>query len=121
MAASENLSQRRFALNDGSGEIPALGFGTSLSDRTQTRNAVKAAVKVGFRHLDAAERPGGRFSKDQDSPGAEQQDQNDLPKGCFVQQAVELHACPHTGEQCGQPDHKQFDGLGCYRSLCSKP
>ena len=56
MAASENLSQRRFALNDGSGEIPALGFGTSLSDRTQTRNAVKAAVKVGFRHLDAAER-----------------------------------------------------------------
>ena len=56
MAASENLSQRRFALNDGSSEIPALGFGTSLSDRTQTRNAVKAAVKVGFRHLDAAER-----------------------------------------------------------------
>jgi diketogulonate reductase-like aldo/keto reductase len=56
MAANENLSQRRFTLNNGSGEIPALGFGTSLSDRTQTRNAVKAAVKVGFRHLDAAER-----------------------------------------------------------------
>jgi diketogulonate reductase-like aldo/keto reductase len=56
MAPNENLSQRRFALNNGSGEIPALGFGTSLSDRTQTRNAVKAAVKVGFRHLDAAER-----------------------------------------------------------------
>src|ERR1700738_2356460 len=56
MAANENLSQRRFALNNGSGEIPALGFGTSLSDRAQTRNAVKAAVKVGFRHLDAAER-----------------------------------------------------------------
>src|SRR5277367_6204574 len=52
MAPNENLSQRRFALNNGSGEIPALGFGTSLSDRTQTRNA----VKVGFRHLDAAER-----------------------------------------------------------------
>jgi diketogulonate reductase-like aldo/keto reductase len=56
MAANENLSQRRFTLNNGSGEIPALGFGTSLSDRTQTRNAVKAAVKVGFRHLDGAER-----------------------------------------------------------------
>ena len=56
MAANENLSQRRFTLNNGSGESPALGFGTSLSDRTQTRNAVKAAVKVGFRHLDAAER-----------------------------------------------------------------
>jgi diketogulonate reductase-like aldo/keto reductase len=56
MAPNENLSQRRFTLNNGSGEIPALGFGTSLSDRAQTRNAVKAAVKVGFRHLDAAER-----------------------------------------------------------------
>src|ERR1700677_5257980 len=56
MAPNENLSQRRFTLNNGSGEIPALGFGTSLSDRTKTRDAVKAAVKVGFRHLDAAER-----------------------------------------------------------------
>jgi diketogulonate reductase-like aldo/keto reductase len=43
-------------LNNGTGAIPALGFGTSLSDRTKTRDAVKAAVKVGFRHLDAAER-----------------------------------------------------------------
>jgi diketogulonate reductase-like aldo/keto reductase len=56
MASNENLSQRRFVLNDGSGEIPALGFGTSLSDRKETRNAVKTAVEVGFRHLDAAER-----------------------------------------------------------------
>ena len=56
MASNENLSQRRFALNNGSGEIPALGFGTSLSDNKKTRNAVKTAVEVGFRHLDAAER-----------------------------------------------------------------
>jgi diketogulonate reductase-like aldo/keto reductase len=56
MATTENLSQHRFMLNDGRGEIPALGFGTSLSDRTQTRNAVKTAVEIGFRHLDAAER-----------------------------------------------------------------
>src|SRR5271157_3801349 len=56
MASNENLSQHRFALNNGSGEIPALGFGTSLSDNRKTRDAVKAAVKVGFRHLDAAER-----------------------------------------------------------------
>jgi diketogulonate reductase-like aldo/keto reductase len=56
MALDEDLRQRKFALNNGSGEIPALGFGTSLSDRTKTRDAVKAAVKVGFRHLDAAER-----------------------------------------------------------------
>lgn len=56
MASNQNLSQRRLALNDGSGEIPALGFGTSLSDNTKTREAVKTAVEVGFRHLDAAER-----------------------------------------------------------------
>jgi diketogulonate reductase-like aldo/keto reductase len=56
MASSEDLSRVTFALNNGSGAIPALGFGTSLSDRTKTRDAVKAAVKVGFRHLDAAER-----------------------------------------------------------------
>jgi diketogulonate reductase-like aldo/keto reductase len=56
MTSNENLFQRRFALNNGSGEIPALGFGTSLSDNRKTRNAVKTAVEVGFRHLDAAER-----------------------------------------------------------------
>ncbi len=56
MASNEKLSQHRFTLNNGSGEIPALGFGTSLSDNKKTRNAVKTAVKVGFRHLDAAER-----------------------------------------------------------------
>ena len=56
MASNEDLSRVTFALNNGSGAIPALGFGTSLSDRTKTRDAVKAAVKVGFRHLDAAER-----------------------------------------------------------------
>ncbi|HUH67951.1 MAG TPA: aldo/keto reductase [Mycobacterium sp.] len=56
MASNEDLSQHSFILNNGSGAIPALGFGTSLSDRKQTRNAVKTAVEVGFRHLDAAER-----------------------------------------------------------------
>jgi diketogulonate reductase-like aldo/keto reductase len=56
MASNEDLNHRRFALNNGSGEIPALGFGTSLSDNTKTVSAVKTAVEVGFRHLDAAER-----------------------------------------------------------------
>src|SRR5271170_6109409 len=56
MASSEDLGRVTFALNNGSGAIPALAFGTSLSDRTKTRDDVKAAVKVGFRHLDAAER-----------------------------------------------------------------
>jgi diketogulonate reductase-like aldo/keto reductase len=53
---NDDLSGRRFLLNNGRGEIPALGFGTSLSDGQQTRHAVKTAVEVGFRHLDAAER-----------------------------------------------------------------
>jgi diketogulonate reductase-like aldo/keto reductase len=56
MTSNEKLNQRKLALNNGSSVIPALGFGTSLSDRNETRNAVKAAVEVGFRHLDAAER-----------------------------------------------------------------
>src|SRR6201984_1883310 len=56
MASNQNLFERRFALNNGSGQIPALGFGTSLSDNRKTRDAVKTAVQVGFRHLDAAER-----------------------------------------------------------------
>jgi diketogulonate reductase-like aldo/keto reductase len=55
MASTEKLYQHTFALNNGS-RIPALGFGTSLSDNRKTREAVKAAVEVGFRHLDAAER-----------------------------------------------------------------
>ena len=55
-SSNENLSQYGFTLNTGTGEIPALGFGTSLSDNRKTRTAVKTAVEVGFRHLDAAER-----------------------------------------------------------------
>lgn len=56
MTLNDDLRQRRFPLNNGSGEIPALGFGTSLSDNAKTVEAVTAAVEVGFRHLDAAER-----------------------------------------------------------------
>lgn len=56
MVLNEDLRQLRFPLNNGSGAIPALGFGTSLSDNTKTRGAVRAAVEAGFRHLDAAER-----------------------------------------------------------------
>src|SRR6201996_2395131 len=56
MASGEDLRRVTFALNHGSGKLPALGFGTSLSDRSKTRDAVKAAVKGGFRPLRAAER-----------------------------------------------------------------
>jgi diketogulonate reductase-like aldo/keto reductase len=56
MVSNEGLTKLNFALNNGSGKIPALGFGTSLSDNTKTKAAVTTAVEVGFRHLDAAER-----------------------------------------------------------------
>lgn len=50
------LFEQRFALRDDSGEMPALGFGTLISDSRRTREVVRTAVEVGFRHLDAAER-----------------------------------------------------------------
>ncbi len=56
MASEQDPRQRRFSLNNGSGQIPALGFGTLVSDSSETRNATRAAIEVGFRHLDCAER-----------------------------------------------------------------
>lgn len=56
MTSIEDPRRRRFALNDNGGAMPALGFGTLLSDRSATRDATKAAVEAGFRHLDCAER-----------------------------------------------------------------
>jgi len=45
----------KILLNNGS-EIPALGFGTLIPDPTETKKAVKAALEVGFRQFDCAER-----------------------------------------------------------------
>ena len=56
MSLIEDPKQYRYDLNNGDGEMPALGFGTLVSDSRQTRNATIAAVEVGFRHLDCAER-----------------------------------------------------------------
>src|SRR5271170_6146858 len=56
MAENDNLRFTKFALNNGSGAIPALGFGTLIPDPIATRNATKAALEAGFRQLDAAER-----------------------------------------------------------------
>jgi diketogulonate reductase-like aldo/keto reductase len=52
----ENLRDTRIALNNGSGAMPALGFGTLIPDPVATRNATKAALEAGFRLLDTAER-----------------------------------------------------------------
>src|SRR4051795_1941762 len=56
MAVSDNLRFTTIALNNGSGEIPALGFGTLIPDPVATRTATRAALEVGFRQLDASER-----------------------------------------------------------------
>ena len=56
MTSIANPRQHRFVLNNGSSEMPALGFGTLVSDSTQTRDATETAVEAGFRHLDCAER-----------------------------------------------------------------
>src|SRR4051794_11592468 len=56
MVESDNLRDTKIALNNGSGAIPALGFGTLIPDPVATRVATKAALEAGFRLLDAAER-----------------------------------------------------------------
>jgi diketogulonate reductase-like aldo/keto reductase len=56
MVESDILRYTKMALNNGSGAIPALGFGTLIPDPVATRTATKAALKTGFRLLDAAER-----------------------------------------------------------------
>ncbi len=55
-AEPDDLRHTKMALNNGSGTIPALGFGTLIPDPIATRIATKAALEAGFRQLDAAER-----------------------------------------------------------------
>ena len=43
-------------LNNGAGQIPALGFGTLIPDPALTVTATTAALETGFRHFDCAER-----------------------------------------------------------------
>lgn len=50
------LFEQQIKLRDDAGEMPALGFGTLISDSRRTREVVRTAVETGFRHLDAAER-----------------------------------------------------------------
>ena len=50
------LRYTRIPLANGSGEIPAVGFGTLIPDPVATRQSAKTALEVGFRQLDCAER-----------------------------------------------------------------
>ena len=56
MQAPDNLRHTKLALGNGSGAIPALGFGTLIPDPIATRTATRAALEAGFRALDTAER-----------------------------------------------------------------
>ena len=58
MAELSNLRIKRLPLNHGSGQMPALGFGTLIPDSALTIAATKAALEAGFRHFDCAERYG---------------------------------------------------------------
>jgi diketogulonate reductase-like aldo/keto reductase len=55
-ATPDTLRHTRIPLTHGSGAIPAVGFGTLIPDPVVTQQATKAALEVGFRHFDCAER-----------------------------------------------------------------
>ncbi len=55
MTVPDDIRFMKILLNNGS-KIPALGFGTLIPDPTETKKAVKAALEVGFRQFDCAER-----------------------------------------------------------------
>lgn len=56
MVTQDTLRYTTIPLTHGSGAMPALGFGTLIPDPLATKEATKAALEVGFRHLDCAER-----------------------------------------------------------------
>ena len=56
MPVPDTLRYTRISLADGSGAIPALGFGTLIPDPLATKQSTKTALEVGFRHFDCAER-----------------------------------------------------------------
>lgn len=56
MTGSSDLRLTKLQLNNGSGSIPAVGFGTLIPDPALTITATRDALEAGFRHFDCAER-----------------------------------------------------------------
>jgi diketogulonate reductase-like aldo/keto reductase len=56
MTTPDALRYSRIPLAHGQGAMPAVGFGTLIPDLAATKQATMAALGVGFRHLDCAER-----------------------------------------------------------------
>jgi diketogulonate reductase-like aldo/keto reductase len=55
MTTSDAFRHTRISTHE-AGAIPAVGFGTLIPDPVVTKQATKAALEAGFRHLDCAER-----------------------------------------------------------------
>ncbi|MGE8063665.1 aldo/keto reductase [Pseudomonas sp. NPDC089569] len=55
-AFHDELRETKFPLNNGSGQMPAVGFGTLFKDLSVTTQAITLALETGFRHFDCAER-----------------------------------------------------------------
>jgi aldehyde reductase len=56
LTESPDLRLTTLPLNNGSGRLPALGFGTLIPDPALTITATRDALEAGFRHFDCAER-----------------------------------------------------------------
>jgi alcohol dehydrogenase (NADP+) len=56
VALTSDFRTKKIALNNGTGHIPALGFGTLIPDPAVTVTATRDALEAGFRHFDCAER-----------------------------------------------------------------
>jgi len=52
----DSLRYTKIPLTNGSGVMPALGFGTLIPDLIDTKNATRLALEAGFRQLDSSER-----------------------------------------------------------------
>jgi alcohol dehydrogenase (NADP+) len=56
MTESSDLRLKTMPLNNASGHMPALGFGTLIPNAAETLTATRDALEAGFRHFDCAER-----------------------------------------------------------------
>jgi alcohol dehydrogenase (NADP+) len=56
MIKPSDLRTKRIPLKHGTGQMPALGFGTLIPDANLTITATRDALEAGFRHFDCAER-----------------------------------------------------------------
>lgn len=84
-------------LKHGTGQMPALGFGTLIPDKAVTINATRDALEAGFRHFDCAERYGndrevGKALQSDIRPLFTQRDIDGMKKGFNLESYDEVKA-----------------------------